>query len=100
MIQSLNPAIPEVQEYTAFATFQHEIEALENNPEKTDSRISGSIYVYDLVEQRNLGGRCSIASMLGYLSMLKEPVGLAGLIHPDDLNPSGSTLSAILNTAL
>ena len=49
----------------------------------------GSIYIYDLVEQRTLCASCSVATMLGYTTdaiAAMGPVGLANLIHPDDLD--------------
>ncbi len=49
----------------------------------------GSIYIYDLVDQRTICASCSVASMLGYTAdaiAAMGPVGLANLIHPDDLD--------------
>jgi hypothetical protein len=49
----------------------------------------GSVYVYDLIEQRTLSASCSIAAMLGYTADEIDrmgAIGLASLIHPHDLN--------------
>lgn len=51
--------------------------------------ISGSVYVYDLVEQSTLHTNYPLAAMLDYTTeqaTAMEPEGLAGLIHPEDLN--------------
>lgn len=53
----------------------------------TDS-IPGSIYIYDLVNQRTLCSSRSLAAMLGYTAdeiYAMGPTGFAHLIHPDDL---------------
>lgn len=45
-------------------------------------------YIYDLIEQRIVYTTGSVAAMLGYGSeeiQAMEPLGLAKLIHPDDL---------------
>jgi len=86
VFQPLNSATPDRSEHDVLSSLHYGLEVLENNPARTDGLISGNIYIYDLVEQRNLSGSCSVANMLGYLCMLEEPLGLASLIHPDDLN--------------
>jgi PAS domain S-box-containing protein len=46
------------------------------------------VYLYDLVNQCNLCESCSLTAWLGYSSQdpeMKESLGLAQLIHPDDL---------------
>jgi PAS domain S-box-containing protein len=65
------------------------IEALGRLQEKTNSIAVGSIYIYDLLEQCTLCASSSIAAMLGYTAeAIHEmgPLGLANLIHSDDLN--------------
>lgn len=68
---------------------QRLIEALGWFQAQTPDTILGSIYVYDLVEQRTLYASYSVAAMLNYAdnSIGKtDPLDLASLIHPDDLN--------------
>lgn len=86
MIKPLGSDIPDRPKHSVRSSLQCGVDASENDSAKTDSLISGNVYIYDLVEQRNLSGSCSVSSMLGYLSALDEPLSLAGLIHPDDLN--------------
>jgi len=89
VFQPLNSATSGCPEHHVLSSLQNRLEALENNPAQIETLISGNIYIYDMVEQRNLSGSCSITSMLGYGlddSALIEPLGLANLIHPDDLN--------------
>lgn len=86
MIQPLGSDISDHPDHHGLASLQYGVEASENNSAKTASLLSGNVYIYDLVEQRNLSGSFSVASMLGYPSALEEPLSLAGLIHPDDLN--------------
>lgn len=52
------------------------------------SDFPSSVYVYDLVDQCTLCASHSIASILGYTEReirRLEPLGLATLIHPDDI---------------
>lgn len=74
---------------TSVSLPQQLIEALGRLQAQAPNTILGSVYVYDLVEQRTLSVSCSVAAMLGYSADAIEamgPVGLAALIHPDDLN--------------
>ncbi len=87
MFQQLNSAAPNCLGDHGLAPRQGGLEALENNPAKIDTLISGNIYIYGLIEQRNLEGSCSVANLLGYRTddiAVIEPLGLASLIHPDD----------------
>ncbi len=68
------------------------IRALGRLQTQTGKGLGGSIYVYDLIEQRTLCSSYALFSMLGYnqeqsqqLEQL-EPFGLANLIYPDDLH--------------
>ena len=86
MLQPSVTIVPPRLEHPSFSSIQA---GLATNQVATDALISGNIYIYDLVEQRNLSGSCSIARLLGYPTddiAVIEPMGLAGLIHPDDLN--------------
>ncbi len=50
---------------------------------------SGSIYIYDLVDQCTLCATSSVSTILGYTTADVEAlgeIGMAGLIHPDDLD--------------
>ncbi len=50
---------------------------------------SGSVYIYDLVGQQTLYTSYPVVEMLGYTVdeiYAMGPIGLANLIHPDDLN--------------
>jgi PAS domain S-box-containing protein len=70
------------------ACSQRLIEAL-GRLQQTTHAIRGSIYLYDLIEQRNLYTSSSTAALLGYTAdaiQAMEPIGLANLIHPDDLH--------------
>jgi len=85
----LNPVPPDRPRRDRLSPFQSGYETVTNNLLETDALISGNIYIYDLVEQRNLSGSCSITSLLGYHAndlAVTEPLGLADLIHLDDLN--------------
>lgn len=47
-----------------------------------------SVYIYDLVDQYNIYSSCSLSELLGYTSDESNgmsTMGLAELIHPDDL---------------
>ncbi|MDX2242915.1 MAG: PAS domain-containing protein [Leptolyngbyaceae cyanobacterium bins.302] len=49
----------------------------------------GSLYIYDLRDQRTLFASCPIPVMLGYTADVIHQMGAVGLgtlIHPDDLN--------------
>jgi len=53
-----------------------------------EKAIAEIVYIYDLVEQRNICSSRSITELLGYTSEAIEAMGemeLADLIHPDDL---------------
>ncbi len=68
---------------------QRLVERLAQLQLKGASTIPGSIYIYDLVDQRTLCATCSVATMLGYTSESTQAMeldGLASLIHPDDLH--------------
>ncbi|MGG6293940.1 PAS domain-containing protein [Leptolyngbya sp. AN02str] len=57
---------------------------------QTNSNLSGSVYIYDLVEQHTLYSSCLVTDLLGYTStpaQTKRLLNLACLIHPDDLAP-------------
>ncbi|WP_416669855.1 PAS domain-containing protein [Egbenema bharatensis] len=65
------------------------IQALGRLQAQSFHRPSNSVYVYDLVEQRTLCNSYPIAAMLGYTAdaiRTMGPIGLASLIHPDDLD--------------
>lgn len=67
---------------------QHLVKALGRLQTQEPNPILGSVYIYDLVEQRTLCASCSVAAMLGYSAdaiHAMGPVGLASLIHPEDL---------------
>lgn len=72
-----------------FVSFpQHLVETLGQLQAHTTNVVSSSIYIYDLVEQHTLCTSYSVAAMLGYTAdaiQAMEPIGLASLIHPDDL---------------
>ncbi|WP_293337492.1 PAS domain-containing protein [Microcoleus sp. CAWBG58] len=83
---AVSPAYPGPH---SLPSLKSEFEALDKNPIEPDTILSKNIYIYDLVEQHNLSGSCSIANLLGYHTdniAVAEPLDLAGLIHPDDLN--------------
>lgn len=86
MIQALEKISPKYPGQSLSSWDNYELETPEHSQMGAAPLISGSIYIYDLVEQRNLGGSCSVAKMLDYPCGVKEPFGLASLIHPDDLN--------------
>lgn len=89
MYQPFHAVLPTDPEPHSLRSLQSEFEASDNNPIEPDTIISKNIYIYDLVEQHNLSGSCSIANLLGYRTdniAAAEPLDLAGLIHPDDLN--------------
>lgn len=68
---------------------QRTIEALGKLQTQADRSISGSFYIYDLVEQRVLCTSSSVAEMLGYSANeihAMGPMGFASLIYPDDLD--------------
>jgi PAS domain S-box-containing protein len=68
---------------------QRMIQALDRLQAQSFQRPSNSVYVYDLVEQRTLCASYPIAAMLGYTAdaiHTMGPIGLANLIHPDDLD--------------
>jgi PAS domain S-box-containing protein len=67
---------------------QRMIEALGLLQAQAVNMASSSIYIYDLVDQHTLCISHPVAAMLGYTSdkvHAMEPIGLASLIHPDDL---------------
>jgi PAS domain S-box-containing protein len=68
---------------------QRLVEALGRLETQQSNTIVGSVYIYDLVQQRTLCASCSVAAMLGYSAdaiHAMDGVGLASLIHPDDLD--------------
>lgn len=67
---------------------QRLLEALGRLQSREPDRPLGRLYIFDLVEQCTLGASCSVTALLGYGSCAthsSDPVGLADLIHPDDL---------------
>lgn len=65
------------------------IETLGRLQVQSNHPISSSTYIYDLVEQRTICSSCSVATLLGYSAddvLAMWPIGLASLIHPDDIN--------------
>lgn len=68
---------------------QRVIEALGQLQTQSTHTILGSVYVYDLVEQRTIYSSCSVAQMLKYTADEVHAMGrdgLSSLIHPDDLD--------------
>jgi PAS domain S-box-containing protein len=68
---------------------QQLIKALGSLQAHAINAISGSIYIYDLVDQCTICATSSVSAILGYTAAEVEAmgaVGMAGLIHPDDLN--------------
>jgi PAS domain S-box-containing protein len=68
---------------------QRLIEAIGRLQAQPTHTILGSIYIYDLVDQRTICASCSVATILGYSAdtiAALGPIGLSSLIHPDDLN--------------
>lgn len=64
-------------------------EALGRLQAQTSLTLLGRVYVYDVIEQHRLSTSCSVAAMLGYTADEIDrmgSVGLASLIHPNDLN--------------
>lgn len=84
----MNPCHTACSDNSSVSLPQRLVEALGRLQAHASSSIFGSIYIYDLIEQRTLSASCSVATMLGYctddLSAMGEN-GLASLIHPDDL---------------
>ncbi|NJN56157.1 MAG: PAS domain-containing protein [Leptolyngbyaceae cyanobacterium SL_5_9] len=73
----------------ASVSSQHMIAVLGRLQNQAVNAISGSIYIYDLVDQCTLCASCSVAAMLGYSAEAIHATGssgLARLIHPADLN--------------
>jgi PAS domain S-box-containing protein len=67
---------------------QRIIEGLGRFQTNSPNTALSSIYIYDLVDQQTLYASCSVAAMLGYTADAIHdmgPIGLANLIHPDDL---------------
>jgi PAS domain-containing protein len=75
--------------YIPVAFPQSMVEALERlQPEQLNGNKE-NIYIYDLVERQTLWASSSAATILGYSDddiRVMGPVGLANLIHPDDVN--------------
>jgi PAS domain S-box-containing protein len=70
------------------ASPQRLIEALGRLQAHTISTVAGSIYIYDLVDQCTLCATSSVSAILGYADAEIDamgPMGMAALIHPDDL---------------
>ncbi|MGL5063563.1 MAG: PAS domain-containing protein [Microcoleus sp.] len=89
MYQPFHAVPAAYREPHSLPSLQSEFEALDNNQIEPDTILSKNIYIYDLVEQHNPIGSCSVANLLGYRTdniAVAESLDLAGLIHPDDLN--------------
>lgn len=66
------------------------VEALGRLQSQGTNTISGSVYIYDVLEQHVVSTSCSVASMLGYTDEAIHRMGIVGLgelIHPDDITP-------------
>lgn len=74
----------------AAASFpQQLVHTLKRSLAQTANSPPPCVYIYDLVEQNTLSSSDSVAAMLGYTPdtiHAMGPIGLAALIHPDDLN--------------
>jgi PAS domain S-box-containing protein len=67
---------------------QRLIEALGRLQAHTITTVTGSIYVYDLVDQCTVYATSSVSAILGYTDPeinAMGAIGMAALIHPDDL---------------
>lgn len=68
---------------------QRVVETLGQLQTQATNTMLGSVYVYDLVEQRTIYSSCSVAEMLNYTADEVYAMGrdgLSSLIHPDDLD--------------
>lgn len=81
-------SIPHTHQFSTSSP-QQLVQALGRLQAQTPPTQLGSVYIYDLIEQRTLCASCSVGAMLGYTTeaiATMGPVGLANLIHPDDLD--------------
>lgn len=85
----MNPSHTKFSNRFSTSSPQRLIKALGRLQAQEPNSIGGSIYIYDLIEQRTLSASCSIAATLGYTADTLDEMDAAGLgklIHPDDLN--------------